>query len=83
MAILNFQLNYDSIQKMKKEVKERNMTSLRSKYQQELLKNCEPVNQNSVDDLIDRHNIRINLFLTELHNTRCRHFEQIVTEANP
>jgi len=82
MAILNFQLNYDSIQKMKKEVEERNMVNLRSKYKHELLESFETVNKNSVEDLIDRHNRRVNLFLTELHNTRCRNFEKIAAAGD-
>lgn len=82
MAILNFQLNYDSIQKMKKEVDERNMVNLRSKYKHELLESFETVNKNSVEDLIDRHNRRVNLFLTELHNTRCRNFEMIAAAGD-
>jgi len=82
MAIFNFQLSYESIQKLKNEVKERNIAKMRLKYQDELLEKSESLDQSSVDELIDRHNQRINSFLTELHNTRCKNFEKIAASTD-
>ena len=77
MGILNFQLSYNSIQKIKHEVHIRNAKIRISRCEKELLANSKHVDDDSVNDLIDQHNLRINSFLTELHNTRCSNIEQL------
>lgn len=77
MGILNYQLSYDSIQKIKLAVKERIPRSLKSSCEKKSLDTA----RESTGDLICIKNHRANSFLTNLHNTRCRKIEQIAAAS--